>query len=71
MRRACGSTVRSPSLTRSLLPRGWGVAPLARSTPTLPTRAQRDVVKDTPKKTLKLTVPKMSLFLLKEIYLNT
>ncbi|MCS7075353.1 MAG: hypothetical protein NZ455_01525 [Bacteroidia bacterium] len=32
--------VRSPSPTRSLLPKGvggWGVAPLARSTPTLPT----------------------------------
>ncbi|MCS7078043.1 MAG: hypothetical protein NZ455_15130 [Bacteroidia bacterium] len=28
---------------------GWGVAPLARSTPTLPTRAQRAVGKDTPK----------------------
>ncbi|MCS7075239.1 MAG: hypothetical protein NZ455_00925 [Bacteroidia bacterium] len=29
---------------------GWGAAPLARSTPTLPTRAQRDMGKDTPKK---------------------
>ncbi|MCS7078222.1 MAG: hypothetical protein NZ455_16030 [Bacteroidia bacterium] len=29
---------------------GWGAAPLARSTPTLPTRAQRAVGKDTPKK---------------------
>ncbi|MCS7078291.1 MAG: hypothetical protein NZ455_16380 [Bacteroidia bacterium] len=29
---------------------GWGVAPSARSTPTLPTRAQRNVGKDTPKK---------------------
>ncbi|MCS7075798.1 MAG: hypothetical protein NZ455_03775 [Bacteroidia bacterium] len=29
---------------------GWGAAPLARSTPTLPTRAKRDVGKDTPKK---------------------
>ncbi|MDW8346800.1 MAG: hypothetical protein RML94_07610, partial [Bacteroidia bacterium] len=28
-----------------------GAAPLARSTPTLPTRAQRDVGKDTPQKT--------------------
>ncbi|MDW8347263.1 MAG: hypothetical protein RML94_09925, partial [Bacteroidia bacterium] len=28
----------------------WGAAPLARSTPTLPTQAQRDVGKDTPKK---------------------
>ncbi|MDW8347942.1 MAG: hypothetical protein RML94_13355, partial [Bacteroidia bacterium] len=28
---------------------GGGVAPLARSTPTLPTRAQRAVGKDTPK----------------------
>ncbi|MDW8346733.1 MAG: hypothetical protein RML94_07270 [Bacteroidia bacterium] len=31
---------------------GWGAAPSARSTPTLPTRAQRDVGKDTPKKHL-------------------
>ncbi|MCS7077216.1 MAG: hypothetical protein NZ455_10935 [Bacteroidia bacterium] len=38
MRRACVSTVRSPSPTLLLLPRGWGVAPSARSTPT---RAQR------------------------------
>ncbi|MCS7075882.1 MAG: hypothetical protein NZ455_04200 [Bacteroidia bacterium] len=29
---------------------GWGAAPSARSTPTLPTRAQRAVGKDTPKK---------------------
>ncbi|MCS7076556.1 MAG: hypothetical protein NZ455_07605 [Bacteroidia bacterium] len=29
---------------------GWGAAPQARSTPTLPTRAQQDVGKDTPKK---------------------
>ncbi|MCS7075891.1 MAG: hypothetical protein NZ455_04245 [Bacteroidia bacterium] len=49
MRRACVSTVRSPSSTPSLLSRGWGAAPLARSTPTLPTRAQRAVGKDTPK----------------------
>ncbi|MCS7077350.1 MAG: hypothetical protein NZ455_11610 [Bacteroidia bacterium] len=38
MRRACVSTVQSPSPTLSLLPRGWaggGAAPLARSTPTL------------------------------------
>ncbi|MCS7077202.1 MAG: hypothetical protein NZ455_10860 [Bacteroidia bacterium] len=33
---------------------GWGAAPLARSTPTLPTQAQRDVGKDTPKKTATL-----------------
>ncbi|MCS7029787.1 MAG: hypothetical protein NZ519_13590 [Bacteroidia bacterium] len=35
--------VRSPSPTLLLLPRGWaggGAAPLARSTPTLPTQAQ-------------------------------
>ncbi|MCS7075159.1 MAG: hypothetical protein NZ455_00520 [Bacteroidia bacterium] len=38
MRRACGSTVRSLSPTLLLLTRGWGEAPLARSTPT---RAQR------------------------------
>ncbi|MCS7077323.1 MAG: hypothetical protein NZ455_11470 [Bacteroidia bacterium] len=56
MRRACGSTVRSPSPTLSLLPRGWGAAPLARSTPTLPTRAQQAVGKDTPKKLFK-TIP--------------
>ncbi|MDW8301691.1 MAG: hypothetical protein RML38_04455 [Bacteroidia bacterium] len=44
--------VRSPSPTLSPLPRGWaggGVAPSARSTPTLLTQAQRDVSKDTPK----------------------
>ncbi|MCS7076636.1 MAG: hypothetical protein NZ455_08005 [Bacteroidia bacterium] len=38
MRRACVSTVRSPSPTLKPLPRGWaggGVAPSARSTPTL------------------------------------
>ncbi|MCS7077934.1 MAG: hypothetical protein NZ455_14580 [Bacteroidia bacterium] len=38
--------VRSPTP----LLKGWGFAPLARSTPTLPTRAQQDVGKDTPKK---------------------
>ncbi|MDW8347957.1 MAG: hypothetical protein RML94_13430 [Bacteroidia bacterium] len=51
MRRACGSTVRSPPLTSLTLAQGvggWGAAPLARSTPTLPTRAQRNVGKDTP-----------------------
>ncbi|MCS7076780.1 MAG: hypothetical protein NZ455_08730 [Bacteroidia bacterium] len=45
--------VRSPSPTLKLFNQGvggWGAAPLARSTPTLPTRAQRDVGKDTPKK---------------------
>ncbi|MCS7077310.1 MAG: hypothetical protein NZ455_11405 [Bacteroidia bacterium] len=39
---------------------GWGAAPLARSTPTLPTRAQQDVGKDTPKKiinTFMITLP--------------
>ncbi|MCS7075327.1 MAG: hypothetical protein NZ455_01390 [Bacteroidia bacterium] len=41
MRRACVSTVRSPSPTLSLLPRGWGVAPLARSTPTRVQRGTR------------------------------
>ncbi|MCS7076134.1 MAG: hypothetical protein NZ455_05475 [Bacteroidia bacterium] len=41
--------MRSPSPTLSLLPRGWGVAPSARSTPTLPTQAQRSVGKGTPK----------------------
>ncbi|MCS7077759.1 MAG: hypothetical protein NZ455_13705 [Bacteroidia bacterium] len=50
MRRACVSTVRSPSPTLSLLPGGWGVAPLARSTPTLWAYAQRNAHKDTPKK---------------------
>ncbi|MDW8345450.1 MAG: hypothetical protein RML94_00735 [Bacteroidia bacterium] len=52
MRRACVSTVRSPSHTLKLFNQGvggWGAAPLARSTPTLPTRAQQDVGKDTPK----------------------
>ncbi|MCS7075966.1 MAG: hypothetical protein NZ455_04630 [Bacteroidia bacterium] len=38
-----------------------GVAPSARSTPTLPTRAQRDVGKDTPKKiTLKIKINRQS-----------
>ncbi|MCS7076025.1 MAG: hypothetical protein NZ455_04925 [Bacteroidia bacterium] len=32
---------------------GWGAAPLARSTPTLPTRAKQDVGKDTPKEYIK------------------
>ncbi|MCS7075444.1 MAG: hypothetical protein NZ455_01985 [Bacteroidia bacterium] len=38
MRRACVSTVRSPSPTLCTLAQGvggWGAAPLARSTPTL------------------------------------
>ncbi|MCS7027814.1 MAG: hypothetical protein NZ519_03525 [Bacteroidia bacterium] len=43
MRRACVSTVRSEAQHRS--------DSAARSTPTLPTRAQQDVGKDTPKKT--------------------
>ncbi|MCS7077552.1 MAG: hypothetical protein NZ455_12620 [Bacteroidia bacterium] len=55
MRRACGSTVRSPSPTFKPLPRGWGAAPLARSTPTLWAYAQRNAHKDTPKK-LKLNL---------------
>ncbi|MDW8346015.1 MAG: hypothetical protein RML94_03570 [Bacteroidia bacterium] len=48
--------MRSPSPTLSLLPRGWAGGAqhrsesAARSTPTLPTRAQRAVGKDTPKK---------------------
>ncbi|MCS7076124.1 MAG: hypothetical protein NZ455_05425 [Bacteroidia bacterium] len=63
MREACGGqAVRlgAKPLTHALNPitRGWaggGAAPSARSTPTLPTRAQRDVGKDTPKK-LKLNL---------------
>ncbi|MDW8348235.1 MAG: hypothetical protein RML94_14835 [Bacteroidia bacterium] len=45
MRRACVSTVRSPSPTPLPLPRGWAggaqhrSGSVARSTPTLPTRA--------------------------------
>ncbi|MCS7077683.1 MAG: hypothetical protein NZ455_13285 [Bacteroidia bacterium] len=39
-----------PSLTLLPLPRGWGAAPLARSTPTLWAYAQRNAHKDTPKK---------------------
>ncbi|MCS7076029.1 MAG: hypothetical protein NZ455_04945 [Bacteroidia bacterium] len=55
MREACGGqAVRlgAKPLAHALNPitRGWGVAPLARSTPTLPTRAQQDVGKDTPKR---------------------
>ncbi|MCS7077196.1 MAG: hypothetical protein NZ455_10830 [Bacteroidia bacterium] len=51
MRRACGSTVRSPSHTLTLAQGvgGWGAAPLARSTPTLWAYAQRNAHKDTPK----------------------
>ncbi|MCS7076362.1 MAG: hypothetical protein NZ455_06620 [Bacteroidia bacterium] len=57
MREACeGQAVRlgaKPPPTLSLLPKGVGVAPkrsAARSTPTLPTRAQRAVGKVTPRK---------------------
>ncbi|MCS7077422.1 MAG: hypothetical protein NZ455_11970 [Bacteroidia bacterium] len=62
MRRACGSTVRSPSPTLKPLPRGWaggGAAPLARSTPTLWAYAQRNAHKDTPKKELKFSYPRV------------
>ncbi|MDW8347087.1 MAG: hypothetical protein RML94_09045 [Bacteroidia bacterium] len=41
---------------------GWGVAPSARSTPTLPTCAQRNVGKDTPKK-LKINMKLDGLYL--------
>ncbi|MCS7075073.1 MAG: hypothetical protein NZ455_00085 [Bacteroidia bacterium] len=56
MREACGgrAIARCEALAHALTLAqgvgGWGVAPLARSTPTLPTQAQRDVGKDTPKK---------------------
>ncbi|MCS7077454.1 MAG: hypothetical protein NZ455_12130, partial [Bacteroidia bacterium] len=57
LREACGGqAVRlgAKPLARSFtLAQGWGEAPkrsVARSTPTLPTRAQRDVGKVTPKK---------------------
>ncbi|MCS7076863.1 MAG: hypothetical protein NZ455_09150 [Bacteroidia bacterium] len=59
MRRACVSTVRSVSEAPK--------RSAARSTPTLPTRAQRDVGKDTPKKV------KLFLFFsldIKSIYLS-
>ncbi|MDW8345555.1 MAG: hypothetical protein RML94_01260 [Bacteroidia bacterium] len=65
MRRACVSTVRSPSPTLLLLPRGWAGGAqhrsdsAARSTPTLPTRAQQAVGKDTPKK-IKFNHPNLS-----------
>ncbi|MCS7076213.1 MAG: hypothetical protein NZ455_05875 [Bacteroidia bacterium] len=49
MRRACVSTVRSPSHNPLTLAQGWGAAPLARSTPTLWAYAQRNAHKDTPK----------------------
>ncbi|MCS7076330.1 MAG: hypothetical protein NZ455_06460 [Bacteroidia bacterium] len=53
MREACGGQAvrlgaKPPRLRFYSCP--GGVAPLARSTPTLPTRAQRVVGKDTPKK---------------------
>ncbi|MCS7076233.1 MAG: hypothetical protein NZ455_05975 [Bacteroidia bacterium] len=41
MRRACVSTVRSPSPTLLPLPRGWGAAPLTRSTLTRTQRGTR------------------------------
>ncbi|MDW8346330.1 MAG: hypothetical protein RML94_05175 [Bacteroidia bacterium] len=37
--------VRSPSPTLLLLPRGWGAAPLARSTPTRAQRGTRPTIK--------------------------
>ncbi|MDW8301006.1 MAG: hypothetical protein RML38_00975 [Bacteroidia bacterium] len=46
MRRACVSTVRSEAKHRS--------DSVARSTPTLPTPAQRSVGKGTPKKIIKI-----------------
>ncbi|MCS7076450.1 MAG: hypothetical protein NZ455_07065 [Bacteroidia bacterium] len=54
MREACGGQAvrlgaKPPRLCFYPCPRGGGVAPPARSTPTLPTRAQRAVGKDTPK----------------------
>ncbi|MCS7076722.1 MAG: hypothetical protein NZ455_08440 [Bacteroidia bacterium] len=55
MRRACVSTVRSHSLTFSLLPRGGrGAAPLARSTPT---RAQRGTRPKNTKKYIPTSLP--------------
>ncbi|MCS7076139.1 MAG: hypothetical protein NZ455_05500 [Bacteroidia bacterium] len=53
--------VRSPSHNPHTLAQGvggWGVAPLARSTPTLWAYAQRNAHKDTPKKIImKNTTP--------------
>ncbi|MCS7076075.1 MAG: hypothetical protein NZ455_05175 [Bacteroidia bacterium] len=63
MREACGGRALARcEAPRPRLPycpgggRGGGVAPLARSTPTLPTRAQQDVGKDTPKNSYLCTV---------------
>ncbi|MCS7075563.1 MAG: hypothetical protein NZ455_02580 [Bacteroidia bacterium] len=56
MREACGgrASARCEALAYTFTLAqgvgGRGAAPLARSTPTLPTQAQRDVGKDTPKK---------------------
>ncbi|MCS7076314.1 MAG: hypothetical protein NZ455_06380 [Bacteroidia bacterium] len=57
MREACGGRAsarcEAPRPYFHSCPWGWaggGAAPSARSTPTLSTRAQRDVGKDTPKK---------------------
>ncbi|MDW8348512.1 MAG: hypothetical protein RML94_16225 [Bacteroidia bacterium] len=52
MRRACAARCEAPAHALNPLPRGWGVAPLARSTPTLWAYAQRNAHKDTPKKLL-------------------
>ncbi|MCS7077847.1 MAG: hypothetical protein NZ455_14145 [Bacteroidia bacterium] len=58
MRRACVSTVRSPSPTLLPLSRGWAggaqhrSVSVARSTPTLHTCAQRNVGRDTPRNIL-------------------
>ncbi|MDW8348598.1 MAG: hypothetical protein RML94_16665 [Bacteroidia bacterium] len=49
------------------MPSGWGAAPSARSTPTLPTRAKQDVGKDTPKK---LSIPKTYILLFISIFVR-
>ncbi|MCS7076410.1 MAG: hypothetical protein NZ455_06860 [Bacteroidia bacterium] len=56
MREACGgrASARCEALAHTFTlvqgVGGWGVAPSARSTPTLLARAQRNASKDTPKK---------------------
>ncbi|MCS7075505.1 MAG: hypothetical protein NZ455_02290 [Bacteroidia bacterium] len=67
MREACGGRASArceapQKLFHSCPGGGRGVAPSARSTPTLPTCAQRNVGKDTPKK-LKINMKLDGLYL--------
>ncbi|MDW8346376.1 MAG: hypothetical protein RML94_05410 [Bacteroidia bacterium] len=53
------------------MPRGWGAAPSARSTPTLWAYAQRNAHKDTPKKLAQDRIESQEKFAGRiEIYIN-